>query len=791
MKNTLRAGEIIRSIIAVTAFVIFAVMLNIKAYGADFNVSISSSEATQGEDVIVTVNMDSDVKIGTYDLLMTYDSNVLKYVSGADNEDKENGGNLILYDDKDFNTSISRTIIFNAKATGSVKISVLQRGDLTDFDDNDLTLKVTDGTVTVKAPSTASSNANLSSLSLMAVKADGWSGSVNLMPDFSKDVTSYQLWLGSEFSKLSVSAVAEDGKAKIATAGTELTAGQDNTATVTVTAEDGTVKTYTIIVHVKAKPAEDTTTAAENNNTDAPTNAPADNPQDTTTGNDNPAGPADRNVTISEKPYTVVDVPEDMELPEGFERKAVSWNGIEVMGASDQSGTLTLLYLNNNETSESRFYVYNSEKSSYTAFVSYTITQRSYVMLMADDDLMFEGEKAAESKKLELTTLNIADDYVDAYKLKNAENIYIVKAMNWDNKIGYYYYSSADGSMIPYYETAVKVQDNNPAQSVTNSAKESDKTEVLFWIVVGLSVILMLIIVVLVVNVRRLSAKGREGGEADESDEFDEDDELDEYDEETDDELADQVVDDAKETEETYLADEIKETEEVNKTEALADTEDKKTDILPDAASEELTEKTEIQELIEEESTEQKSTVQESEEQKSIVQESEEQEATAQESEEQEPTEQESNAQEATAQDTTVEKFTEAAETQEEAKEEQPRHITEEQPTEDTNEKEITAEQTENREEQAMTDKPRKEKKEKKEKNKISKKEAAEKEAAEKKAVEKKAVEKKAAEKKAAEKEIAAKEAVPNKNTAEQKEENMSDQELDSAIDDILGQLYK
>lgn len=756
MKNTLRAGEIIRSIIAVTAFVIFAVMLNIKAYGADFNVSISSSEATQGEDVIVTVNMDSDVKIGTYDLLMTYDSNVLKYVSGADNEDKENGGNLILYDDKDFNTSISRTIIFNAKATGSVKISVLQRGDLTDFDDNDLTLKVTDGTVTVKAPSTASSNANLSSLSLMAVKADGWSGSVNLMPDFSKDVTSYQLWLGSEFSKLSVSAVAEDGKAKIATAGTELTAGQDNTATVTVTAEDGTVKTYTIIVHVKAKPAEDTTTAAENNNTDAPTNAPADNPQDTTTGNDNPAGPADRNVTISEKPYTVVDVPEDMELPEGFERKAVSWNGIEVMGASDQSGTLTLLYLNNNETSESRFYVYNSEKSSYTAFVSYTITQRSYVMLMADDDLMFEGEKAAESKKLELTTLNIADDYVDAYKLKNAENIYIVKAMNWDNKIGYYYYSSADGSMIPYYETAVKVQDNNPAQSVTNSAKESDKTEVLFWIVVGLSVILMLIIVVLVVNVRRLSAKGREGGEADESDEFDEDDELDEYDEETDDELADQVVDDAKETEETYLADEIKETEEVNKTEALADAEDKKTNILPDAESEELTEKTEVQELIEQESTEQKS--------------------TAQESEEQEPTEQESNAQEATAQeataqDTTVEKFTEVAETQEEAKEEQPRHITDEQPTEGTNEKEITAEQTENREEQAMTDKPRKEKKEKKEKNKISKKEAAEKEAAE--------------------KEIVAKEAVPNKNTAEQKEENMSDQELDSAIDDILGQLYK
>ena len=135
-------------------------------------------------------------------------------------------------------------------------------------------------------------------------------------------------------------------------------------------------------------------------------------------------------------------------------------------------------------------------------------------MLMADDDLMFEGEKAAESRKLELTTLNIADGYVDAYKLKNAENIYIVKAMNWDNKIGYYYYSSADGSMIPYYETAVKSQDNNAAQPVTNSAKESNITELLFWIVVGLSVILMLIIVVLAVNLRRLSASDTEIGRA-------------------------------------------------------------------------------------------------------------------------------------------------------------------------------------------------------------------------------------------------------------------------------------
>lgn len=702
MKNTLRAGEILRSITAGAAFVIFAVMLSIKAYGADFNASVSSGEATQGENVTVTVNMSSDVTVGAYDLTLTYDANILEYVSGADGG---GGGSLRLYNDSNYAGSYTVTVTFKAIGAGSTKLSVVKQGDICDIDLNDLTLKASDGTVMVKAPSTSSSNANLSSLKLMAVKADGWSGSVNLMPDFSKDVTSYQLWLGSEFSKLSVSAVAEDGKAKISTSGTELTAGQDNTATVTVTAEDGTVKTYTIIVHVKAKPAEDTTTAAENNNTDTPAD--------------------------------VTTAPEDMELPEGFERKAVSWNGIEVMGASDQSGTLTLLYLKNNESSESRLYIYNSEKSSYTPFMSYTITQRSYVMLMADDDLMFEGEKAAESRKLELTTLNIADGYVDAYKLKNAENIYIVKAMNWDNKIGYYYYSSTDGSMIPYYETAVKSQDNNAAQPVTNSAKESNITELLFWIVVGLSVILMLIIVVLAVNLRRLSASDTEDSEDDEddeTDEFDEDDEFNDMDErESDDGFEGEVSCDVKEAD---LDDKTDETQELMTEEPAEETEAQKpekeekyivAENPTEAAIQEITEQTAAaQETVAAQETAAAQETQATQE--TAVQEA----ATAQKAAVQEAT----TTQEAPAQETAT------------AQKTPPQEIT-------------AGEPEENQEKRDTEEKPKKEKKEKKEKNKISKKEAA------------------------------AKEDISNNNTESQKEENMSEQELDNAIDDILGQLFK
>lgn len=753
MKNTLRLREILKSLIVMVVFAIFAVVPNIKVYGADFNASVSSGEVTQGENITVTVTMNSGATVGAYDLALTYDANILEYVSGADGG---GGGSLRLYNDSNYTTSYTVTITFKAIAAGSTKISVLKQGDICDIDLNDLTLKASDGTVTVKAPATASSNANLSSLSLMAVRADGWSGSVSLMPDFSKDVTSYQLWLGSEFNKLSISAVPEDSKAKVATSGTDLKAGQDNTATITVTAEDGTVKTYTVIVHVKAETNTEGTTAPENNNTDTPidtpTEGPADNPQDTTTGNDNPSGADDRNVTISEKPYTVLDVPEDLELPEGFERKAVSWNGIEVIGASDQSGTLILLYLQNNESSESRFYVYNSEKSSYTAFMSYTITQRSYVMLMADDDLIFEGEKAAESNILELTTLNVAGDYVDAYKLKNTENIYIVKAMNWDNKIGYYYYNTIDGSMTPYFETVVKQPDSNGAQPVTNSAKESNMTELLFWILVGLSVVLVLIIVVLVVNVRRLSAGNREADEEYDDEEYDDDEYDDNNDDDRDDKYDDRNNGEKEEASEEKASDEMNEANVINKAEKINDIDEKNEEIMNKKIEEN---KKEEQSFSNPEKGAEAKKIVEDKPAKKAVKEAKPQKVTEEKTTkktESYKTIEENPTKESEAHKTAEKKLTKESEVQEK---------TAEKPTEKKKTEEITEERSAEKiadktEVQTTADKTKKEKTE------TSK-----------------------------NKETAAESDIKNKNTAEQKDENMSEKELDSAIDDILGQLFK
>jgi hypothetical protein len=84
-----------------------------------------------------------------------------------------------------------------------------------------------------------SSNADLGSITISGV---------TLTPAFNKNVTSYTAKVGNDTTSLSITATAADSKATVnITGNTNLKVGA-NTVKVTVTAEDGTTKVYTIVV---------------------------------------------------------------------------------------------------------------------------------------------------------------------------------------------------------------------------------------------------------------------------------------------------------------------------------------------------------------------------------------------------------------------------------------------------------------------------------------------------------------------------------------------------------------
>ncbi|MDR2467019.1 MAG: cadherin-like beta sandwich domain-containing protein [Prevotellaceae bacterium] len=104
--------------------------------------------------------------------------------------------------------------------------------------------------VTVSKGAALSSDATLRSLSL---------GNVALSPAFSANTTNYTASVANSVSSVTIAAAANHAKAKVAGAGTKTLNAGANSFSVTVTAEDGTTKTYNISVTRAAPLSSDAT----------------------------------------------------------------------------------------------------------------------------------------------------------------------------------------------------------------------------------------------------------------------------------------------------------------------------------------------------------------------------------------------------------------------------------------------------------------------------------------------------------------------------------------------------
>ena len=104
---------------------------------------------------------------------------------------------------------------------------------------NNTAIKTVTKSTSSSTTSTKSSNAYLSKLQ---INQEG------LTPNFNKNKTSYAVTVGENVNDLKVTAVAEDSKSKVAISGNTGLKNGDNKVYITVTAQDGTKKVYTITV---------------------------------------------------------------------------------------------------------------------------------------------------------------------------------------------------------------------------------------------------------------------------------------------------------------------------------------------------------------------------------------------------------------------------------------------------------------------------------------------------------------------------------------------------------------
>lgn len=203
-------------------------------------------ELRAGDTITLTFSAGGGISGGSG--TVSYDSSVLtlqsqKQTIAAPYVVQFNGSNFVFYDDS-MKSPISGSqgifqLVFtvNAGAATGASVSVKITNLVLSDGNADIPMGTVSYSKTVSKP--LSDNCNLRSMTVTGA---------SISPAFSPSVTSYTASVPFATEKLTVSAVAEHEKAKVAVSNPALTPGGTTKIQVTVTAEKGNTKTYTLSV---------------------------------------------------------------------------------------------------------------------------------------------------------------------------------------------------------------------------------------------------------------------------------------------------------------------------------------------------------------------------------------------------------------------------------------------------------------------------------------------------------------------------------------------------------------
>lgn len=334
-------------------------------------------------------------------------------------------------------TSASKTVQFTAKSEGTATIKLIDTGIGITVDDepisfsSSLTVKVvakTNNTSSNSSSSSSSSSSNNSSSSTTTtvqepeVKKSSEKNlsslSVSegtLSPKFSAGTTTYKVDLTNEVEKLTISAKAKDSKAKVSGTGEkELKIGENN-FTVTVTAEDGSKKTYTISVYVTEKPTQF--------------------------------------VKLGDQSLGILNDLSKVDVPKGFEKTTIKIDDKDVTALQNKDLGLTLLYLQT-EDEKTGFYIYDVDNNKVLRqYQTLTVNGKTYVIMDAPENL-------EEVQGLEKSTIKIGDLEMNGWKFneETLSHYTLVYLMNDAGESGLYTYEDTEGTLQKY--TPVEEKDN-------------------------------------------------------------------------------------------------------------------------------------------------------------------------------------------------------------------------------------------------------------------------------------------------------------------------------------------
>ncbi len=477
-----RVRNILAGVMAACALAVSAPAGGILSYAASARISFSDPSVTVGQEFNVTVRITSqDGNLGASDVMLSYDPAGIEFISG--NNASGGAGSVRLVETMSSNatTEFTHTLKFKALQAGTTTISV---GNYEIYDVDAQAVNVTktgSSAVTVNAPATYSSEAALSSLKVSPGQ---------LTPPFSPDVTAYSVNVGSDVSKLAVSAAPKDGKAKVVVNGDSNLQTGANTVVCKVTAEDGqTTRSYTLTVH-KSESGE------------APAESMAEEPGEA----EPPAAAGGQPLTVEQNgtTYELVASFDAALIPEGYSQSIVSYGGQEVMCAAGNG--VSLLYFQD-AGGAGTFFVYTPETGSVSPYAALGVAARSLVVLRPEQGLEIPAS---------FTPIDI--NLLDGTKLKNwgwkngeQDEYVILYGMNENGEKGLYRYDKAEMTFQRYFHESVIPEDVvRELQQYNELVKDYNLRFIVIMALIAVCLLLFFMVINLLLSQRNRAREPRE-----------------------------------------------------------------------------------------------------------------------------------------------------------------------------------------------------------------------------------------------------------------------------------------
>lgn len=463
MKKTFKA---LLSLLIVVILTVSVFAFNVSAASATIS---GTGEYEVGKSFSVTIRFSADATLYAVEADVSYNSSVLRLnsVSGADYN--VGNGSVKIVDDgfsaTKPSTTSSYTLNFTAIAAGNSNISVSLLGG------GEATSKASaSAAVTVVTPK-PSSNANLASIKL---------SSGSLSPAFNANTTNYSATVKYSVDSITITGSVADGGATYTGGGTFGLNIGDNSRTLTVTAADGTKKSYTINIK---RMTEQETLDAEQAARDA-----------------NPLL-----VIINDVDYTIVNNFEGITIPAGFTQGTATRKESEIAVLSDAAGKYQLCWLVDANGENGAFYS-RDEADNFTKLAYINANGAMYIVEKLDID----GELPTGYKQTTYTIGGVDVDMI-AYENEALADFAIFNCYVAGQTEGALYrYDTVEGTMqraIDFDVALTATETDAPVDEEENNGKLSwftnmNKTgKIVFLIIVLAAVILIAVAVILIVKI--------------------------------------------------------------------------------------------------------------------------------------------------------------------------------------------------------------------------------------------------------------------------------------------------